>query len=168
MTKKDLIFKYWDKYGLRPKANEYANLFSVKPSQIILQYMTEYLGGYKKIEKKLQEKFLDKTFEINDGCGSYNIKFKFDSIYYLENNKTFYFVCIVSGSMVFIFSEDPNRYSIWDITYDDEDGKNWEVIEEVQNCIADFIRTNSIDAYAIASFTSPISINFRPHIVKKL
>ena len=161
MTKKDLIFKYWDKYGLLPKAYEYASLFSVSPTHEIFLYMIEYLGGYEKIEEKIQEKFLDQTFEINGGCGSYRIKFKIDEAYYNEESKSLYFSCIVTGSMVFIFSEDPNRYDLWDIIKDDEDDKNWEVLQEVEECIIDFIREISIEAY-------PISFNVQAHIVEKL
>jgi hypothetical protein len=161
MTKKDLIFKYWDKYGLQPKAYEYASLFSIKPTQQIFLYMIEYLGGYEKIEEKLQENFLDQTFEKNEGCGSYKLKFKFNEVYYDKESEALYFSCFVTGSMVFVFSDDTNRYDLWDIMKDDKDDKNWEVLQEVEECIIDFIREISIEAY-------PISFNVQVDIVEKL
>lgn len=139
---KNIVFKYWDKFG--PKINNtMIKMLGVGDTQSgigmphIQLWLREYLG---KGSLEIMNKFFSKKVHIIDDCGGYEFTFVVDDFY---KNGHIYEIDItiddVNGT-VMLLSQDGSIHKLSKIIHEEEFG--WEIANEVQDCVYEYFIEN--------------------------
>ena len=136
---KGILLKLW-------KENPYLDpiqmkMFGLSANNVsVLDMFSKFLGD-KEIEKRLNDIIKLRTdFEITD-CGNY--RFKFQITDWSVNGNEIRIKCWVdvdNGSVVLIHDENGEERSLDDVLHNDDYG--WEIRQEVEDCIGDWINDN--------------------------
>ena len=136
---KGILLKLW-------KENPYLDpiqmkMFGLSTNNVsVLDMFSKFLGD-KEIEKRLNDIIKLRTdFEITD-CGNY--RFKFQITDWSVNGNEIRIKCWVdvdNGSVVLIHDENGEERSLDDVLHNDDYG--WEIRQEVEDCIGDWINDN--------------------------
>ena len=138
---KKMFFKYWDKNPVVDST--FINLFPLKELGLsklnILPMLTEYLGEDN--ARQMAMDVIDKDHRINRGdCGGYEFDFYLEKVD--EDSESFEVDVDVSlrGGSVALVMVGGELMSLDDAINDEDFG--WEIKEEVEDCIFDYIENN--------------------------
>lgn len=140
-TYKKMFYKYWDK---KPIVDDtFIKLFDVKDLGLsklnILPMLTEYLGEDN--ARQMAMDVINKDHRINRGdCGGYEFDFYLEKVD--EDSESFEVDVDVSlrGGSVALVMVGGELMSLDDAINDEDFG--WEIKEEVEDCIFDYIENN--------------------------
>jgi hypothetical protein len=141
---KNMIFKYWDKFG-PGISKEMIKLFGISfgKSSIrmtdLQRWLREYLGE-EKIKESSKSFLENKEHHIND-CGGYDFYFTFNHSF--EDGQYLFDITVddIRGTVILIMT-DGTIHKIKDAR-NEEFG--WEIENEVEDCIHDYISKNLED-----------------------
>lgn len=145
---KKMFFKYWDK---RPIIDStFINLFPLKELGLsvlnIYPMLAEYLGEDK--AKQMAMDMIYKNHRINRGdCGGYEFDFYLEKVD--EDSESFEVDVDVRlrGGSVALMMVGGELMSLDDALKDEDIG--WEIKEEVEDCVLDYIEDNIINRTGI-------------------
>lgn len=149
-TYKKVIFKYWDK--VKPEiTEEMLSFFGIgkfragKKSTIsttdVQNFLREYLGINK--AKEIAYNFLKIKEYIIDSCGGYNFNFTIDKYVYDETEFELTITVDDLNGKVVLINVDGNEVKLK--TARDNEHYGWEIDEEIEDCIYDYISKNIED-----------------------
>jgi hypothetical protein len=165
---KKMLFKYWDKVGAGITDNmsklfgfEYhgglKNQTGVRMSDV-QRWLTEYLGVDKAQEIAME--FFDKKVHTIDNCGGYEFDFTIDNV---EDDGAQFTVTVTVDDIngeVMLMLVDGTLHKLRAAR--DSDDYGWEIENEIEDCIYDYISENVEDKTGI-SFVMD-SINYKSDI----
>ena len=145
---KKMFYKYWDK---KPVVDDtFINLFPLKELGLsvlnIYPMLTEYLGEDN--AKQMAMDVINKDHRINRGdCGGYEFDFQIEKVD--EDSESFEVNVYVSlkGASVALIMVGGELMTLEDALKDEDIG--WEIKEEVENCIIDYIQDNILNKTGI-------------------
>ena len=136
---KGILLKLWEKNPYLDPTQ--LKMFGLSPHSVsVVEMFQEFLGD-EEIENRLNDIIkIDKDFEITD-CGNY--RFKFQITDWSVKNSEIRINCLVdseNGTMSFIYDENGEEHSLDDVLHNEEYG--WEIRQEIEGCIGDWISDN--------------------------
>ena len=165
---KKMLFKYWDKVGAGITDNmsklfgiDYhgglKNQTGVRMSDV-QRWLTEYLGVDK--AQEIAMGFFDKKIHTIDNCGGYEFDFTIDNV---EDDGRQFIVTVTVDDIngeVMLMLVDGTLHKLRAAR--DSDDYGWEIENEIEDCIYDYIIENVEDKTGI-SFVMD-SINYKSDI----
>jgi len=155
---KKLFFKYWDKNEPIIK-DEMLKLFGVAQRGIsdnimmtdVQRWLTDYLGIDR--AKEIAMEFFNKKEHTIDNCGGYKFNFTIDNV---EDDGTQFIVTVtvddINGEVMLILV-DGTLHKLRAAR--DSNDYGWEIENEIEDCIYDYISENVEDKTGI-SFVFPL------------
>ena len=142
--KKLLVFKYWDRNGV--KVDKFIRNFSNLSFQLVRRLVIEYYGGPKSFDKHLEDQFKGKVFTCQE-CNYGDLTFKFKvlsatleyDISYDYYNGIYFTLEVVSG----IYEDDRGKkYSVVNVMDDYDHDLNQIIGELVADNAKEYLQEN--------------------------
>ena len=165
---KKMLFKYWDKVGPGITDNT-SKLFGFDASPgtenktgvrmvDVQRWLTEYLGVDKAQEIAME--FFNKKEHTIDKCGGYEFNFTIDNVE--DDGKQFIVTVTVDDidGEVMLMMTDGTLHKLRDAR--DSDDYGWEIENEIEDCIYDYISENVENKTGISFVIG--SINYKSNI----
>lgn len=137
---KKIFFKYWDKFGAK-YSEQMLQLLGLSrgtiPSSLVSRWLREYLGTS---NKEILTNFFNKTIHKIDSCGGYDFTFTIDN--YKKDGHQFEITITVDdiNGGVDLIMTGGGEHNLKDAINNDDYG--WEVANEVEDCIYDYLIEN--------------------------